>query len=441
MKALPTFIFPSLMASLALCPPAWADDPVWLQIAPGPKLLARTVTDGVCPPILVDGKPQPMQPRAGSVKADEVTGFRLACQADVTSARSASIKGVALALPQGTPKRILVLGDTGCRIKAEGEGDEDDAQGGNDVKYKIQDCNDPKAWPFAQVAAVAAAEKPDLIIHVGDYLYREARCPADHTEDCGGSPWGDNWQTWDADFFTPADPLLKAAPWVFVRGNHEICKRAGSGWNYYLDGAAFSPTCSDHEAPWAVRLGRFQAWVIDSSAAPDDAPTPADAQKAAQEVALFTQQLQQAKAEQFQGAWLISHRPIWGIKAGSKGERDQLRTLNETLQQAWALSPIPGVDLVLSGHIHLFEALALKGSKPPAQLVLGDGGTKLAHKIKSVPKDFAFGGVTVADATVYADFGYAILEADDAGWKLKLKSREGKKLATCTVDRAKTRCQ
>lgn len=414
-----------------------AGDPVWLQIAPGGKLLARTVVDGTCPPIIIDGKAAPMLPRAGSDKADEVTGFRLSCQAEVTTARTAVIKGVKLPLPEAVPKRILVLGDTGCRIKA--EADEDDEPGA--AKVEVQDCNDPKAWPFAQVAAVAAAEKPDLIIHVGDYLYRESKCPTDKEKDCGGSPWGDNWQTWDADFFTPADPLLKAAPWIFVRGNHEICSRAGSGWNYYLDGAPFSPTCSDHDAPWAVHLGRFQAWVIDSSAAPDNPPTPAKAQAAAKEVSEFVRQFQAAKAEHLEHAWLISHRPVWGIKAGGKHERDQLRTLNETLQQAWAIAPIPGVDLVLSGHIHLFEALALKGGKPPAQLILGDGSTKLAHDIKSVPKDFEFGGVKVADATVVDQFGYAVMEPDADTWKLKLKSRSGKTLSICTVDGGKTHCK
>ena len=47
---------------------------------------------------------------------------------------------------------------------------------------------------------------------------------------CAGSPWGDNWTTWQADFFTPAAPLLAAAPIVLVRGNHEDCDRAGPGF-------------------------------------------------------------------------------------------------------------------------------------------------------------------------------------------------------------------
>ena len=91
------------------------------------------------------------------------------------------------------PQRILVLGDTGCRIKG----------------AALQACNDPAAWPFPPLAAAAAKLKPDLIVHVGDYLYRESACPAGNAG-CAGSPWGDNWTTWQADFYTPAAPLLAA---------------------------------------------------------------------------------------------------------------------------------------------------------------------------------------------------------------------------------------
>ena len=76
-------------------------------------------------------------------------------------------------------KRIVVIGDTGCRLKG----------------TFVQDCNDPVKWPFATVARLAAARHPDLVIHVGDYHYRETPCPADRAG-CAGSPYGDNWAVW-----------------------------------------------------------------------------------------------------------------------------------------------------------------------------------------------------------------------------------------------------
>ncbi len=109
----------------------------------------------------------------------------------------------------------------------------------------VQPCNDARQWPFAAIARKAADLKPDLVIHVGDYLYRGERVSGELMPDVRGTPFGDNWpekKRWAADFFTPAQPLLAAAPWVFVRGNHEDCQRAGPGWTRLL-------------APRAVRSG------------------------------------------------------------------------------------------------------------------------------------------------------------------------------------------
>ncbi|MDW4746763.1 metallophosphoesterase, partial [Escherichia coli] len=76
-------------------------------------------------------------------------------------------------------------------------------------------------------------------LHVGDYHYRENACPPD-VAGCQGSPWGYGWDTWQADLFQPAAPLMAAAPWVLVRGNHEECARAGQGWFRFLDPRPYS---------------------------------------------------------------------------------------------------------------------------------------------------------------------------------------------------------
>src|SRR5204862_199481 len=73
-------------------------------------------------------------------------------------ARRAVYAGRDLPLPKPQPRRIVVPGDTGCRIL-----------GPTDA----QPCDDPARWPFARVARAAAATHPDLVIHVGDYPYRE----------------------------------------------------------------------------------------------------------------------------------------------------------------------------------------------------------------------------------------------------------------------------
>src|SRR6516165_4212442 len=71
---------------------------------------------------------------------------------------------------------------------------------------------------------MAAGFEPDLVLHVGDYQYRENKCPVD-IAGCVDAGWGYGWDTWDADLFTPGAALLAAAPWIMVRGNHEECAR------------------------------------------------------------------------------------------------------------------------------------------------------------------------------------------------------------------------
>ena len=142
------------------------------------------------------------------------TSFQaLVCEFPIpTGTTFVSVGGTALPLPKPNPQTIVVIGDTGCRITA----------------WMQQACNEPNRWPFATVAAEAAALTPDLVIHVGDYHYRHTPCPSGG-QGCEGSPYGYNWASWDADFFRPAAPLLAQAPWVFIRGNHEMCGRASHG--------------------------------------------------------------------------------------------------------------------------------------------------------------------------------------------------------------------
>jgi phosphodiesterase/alkaline phosphatase D-like protein len=74
---------------------------------------------------------------------------------------SAVVDGLPLPLPKTYPQRLVVVGDTGCRLKDE---------------EAFQACHDAQAWPFESIARSAARWRPDLVIHLGDYLYRESPC-------------------------------------------------------------------------------------------------------------------------------------------------------------------------------------------------------------------------------------------------------------------------
>src|SRR5262249_12935450 len=149
----------------------------------------------------------------------------LAIPAGTTEAKLGKTK---LPLPPSTLASIAVIGDTGCRLKADKAANPADADHEEDGKF--QDCDKKSQWPFSTLATSVAKQKPQLRVHVGDYIYRESPCPKGD-KGCKGSPYGDNWATWQADFFKPAAPLLAAAPWIATRGNHEICRhRAGLGF-------------------------------------------------------------------------------------------------------------------------------------------------------------------------------------------------------------------
>jgi len=202
--------------------PARADQRAWVEMTGAGAQARVETTDAHCPSAELDGRSIPMQLRAGPDAAFPVT----MCQLDIpANVRRASVGNQTLPLPHGPPQRILIFGDTGCRLKGPA----------------IQDCNDPKAWPFPTVVRRALERKPDLVIHVGDYYYRETPCPEGHVG-CAGSPYGDAWATWKAEFFDPARPLLGAAPWVFVRGTMKPARgaaRAGSA--SWTPGRARSP--------------------------------------------------------------------------------------------------------------------------------------------------------------------------------------------------------
>ena len=159
----------------------------WVELGPAGAIIARAVSAEVhCPSIVLNSLAQPMR-----VRAEPSANFPvLVCEATITpGTTSAVINGQSLSLPKVKPRRIIALGDTGCSIKP--------------PQDAVQNCNDPKAWPARQVSSSAAALKPDLIIHVGDILYRERPCPPQDFAFCGNSPTGYKWETFVADFFTP----------------------------------------------------------------------------------------------------------------------------------------------------------------------------------------------------------------------------------------------
>lgn len=358
------------------------------------------------------------------------------------SATQAWVMNQSVPQPQKNIRKIVILADTGCRMKAS--------------ENAFQPCNDPQQWPFAQIAQSAAAQKPDLVIHIGDMHYRESPCPTGNTG-CANSPWGYGYDTWKADFFKPAKPLLAAAPWVFVRGNHESCQRAGMGWFRFLDAQTWQSTRScndpqhdndaDYTAPYAVPIAPdAQLLVFDSSKASGKPLATSDVA-----YANYSTQLRELErlSSQKQQSIFLSHHPL--LAYASARQTDQIKvggnaSLQSVFSSIYPLRLFPqSVNLALHGHVHVFEALSFK-SDHPTSLVLGNSGSaNEGHPPATLPVGIdPYPGAVVDSYASRADYGFATLDRIDkqgvSEWLFTEFNTMGVPLLQCALKAGKSQC-
>jgi hypothetical protein len=304
------------------------------------------------------------------------------------------------------------------------------------------------------------------VIHLGDYHYREY---CDQPALC--SPLRDNgvvvgydWAGWHADFFAPATPLLAAAAWVTVRGNHEGCDRGGEGWMRFLSPLPYQ-ACPDQRFKtdsrsvlannltadaYRIDLGDKLTLVVADNAGHEDyrPATP-------QEVEIFTRTLRALTTlpalPQAPPVWLLLHRPIWydGLDAGSPPN---------ALQTALAGKLPANVQFVFAGHQHAFQTinfapaadLAHYPAGRPAQVVIGASGTQLEAldpqspvyegKVgsggmeRAQPDGKLYDGVTASSGIFLNRYSFLLLELDDSGWGGTLLDADGKTISHCRLN-------
>jgi len=436
--------------------------------------LARVILDGAdspCPSLhSIQGRAVELT-MAPRTNPDKHSFPVTVCEAIYSTSGPMRISGTGILLPvlPSSVNRVTLFGDTGCN-----------------PGYQ-KGCNEDgrKGWPFRALADAAAASDPgpDLILHMGDYNYRgtpakirvngkEERVydAGDNTPslDCklvgpyvgqnsSGSDTSDTWESWRKDFFEPASKLLRAAPWVFARGNHELCSRAGPGWLYFLDGGSDLPqvgtgqrACPPAESaeplvfrsPYRVDLGRLSILVLDSANACDQGGLhQKHFDRQFEEIATLVEQAPRSSA-----IWLQTHRPLWAVREAADNApatdldpSGRYAFIDHTLQSAAAEHRVPErIHLVVSGHMHRFQAIgfAAPGKKRrPAQLVIGNGGVALADNEPEDPFSFVIDGMKGTGFGL-SEFGYMEIDLGKSGsWKSRLLGREGTLLAECDSTR------
>ena len=457
-------LFPGLLSALTLCHLAFGGanlaaaelQSVFTVQAPEGRWTVRALTSAKqCPAIAWDQQnPVPMQVRAPQtvvpVRSDVVQSDSKPSVFDVMScesvwpegAKSASVDGQVVPAPAKSIQRILIIADTGCRLKAS--------------ENAFQDCNDADKWPFAKVAKSAAQLKPDLVVHIGDIHYRESPCPEGRAG-CAGVTWGYGWDAWRDDFFQPAKPLLAAAPWLFVRGNHESCFRAGQGWFRFVDGLPWTSTrnCNDpaHDAqgdfsdPYVVSISKNSQFIVfDSSKSSGKAYSPEDpAFLKYQSQMKMAAQLAAGKAESF----FINHHPLLAAAPVSDPNRFRAGGSGGLQSVFGSLEPqrlFPAnVSVAMHGHVHLFEAISFK-TDHPVSLVMGNSGSLNEGFAPSAikPTDRIYKDAVVDNYAARSEYGFATMdrveENGQEAWLLTEFSTEGVPVIRCKISAGKSRC-
>jgi hypothetical protein len=288
-------------------------------------------------------------------------------------------------------RRVAVLGDTGC----------------DTTKGVRQDCYGAPSWPFREVALAATgiphgSAGPDLVIHLGDYRYRD-----------GGVGDSDNWDNWYQDFFKPAEPLLLAAPWVMLRGNHENCfGQHGAGWFFLLQPEVGTVSlCAkdadrdpDNQPPYALDLRAADDGPTLRLVVVDSANAKYRCKSWARDFAIRDQKrLRQLLRTRGTKAWLLTHYPVWDAAedylSNDAAYNDVVRCKSDyearptvyryrEVMSAVVEEAHGRLEAIISGDTHNFQVLRVHGAAPneakldatssyPLQIIAGNGGTKL----------------------------------------------------------------
>ncbi len=444
----------------------------WVQFAPDDTVLIRAIEDtpvNGCPGAAVDGSPVPLTQRGPVTAADQAPKTYypiLMCESAPLPAfghRSAMVAGVTLKMPVANPQRILVIGDTGCRVAS--------------TLAATQDCNDPQQFPLQFLANYAATFKPDLIVHVGDFFYREQPCPTGFAG-CAGNPAFDNWDSWNADWFGPAKNLIAAAPLALTRGNHESCNRGAHGWFRLLDvhaydqgavdctgpytpmvgapGAKGPLTPYDYTPPYVVKAGQVSLVMFDSSdsntSVPDLATKSTDGRTLPQ---VYTDQLAAVLAPLAdKNVVYVTHKPTYDIRpAKVNGDLAGGDATQQSVFDGLTKGAVPAqVKLLVSGHDHQFQVVAFKNLNYAPQLVVGNSGTLLDNNNGAQPQAFvpdtagpnynaqyALPGVegtpaiTILATADRAEYGFTVLDAFRGGYVANVHNLSSNKLARCAI--------
>jgi hypothetical protein len=241
-----------------------------------------------------------------------------------------------------------------------------------------------------------------------------------------------------------------------TRGNHETCSRAGQGWWRFIDPRPLAegrdcndPTkdvAGDYSAPYAVPLGGgAQIVVLDLSNAGTKAIAGDDPRSAQYRE---TYAMLDAFAQRARFTFALDHYPILGVAAEAKKGKVAIKPGNPALQSVFGpLNPSmapPKVDVLLAGHVHLWEQVSYS-SPHPSQFVAGFSGTE--EDVVPIPAELPADTAPAPGARIEAfsswvdGFGYMTLErTGPRAWKAIVWNVQGRAVNRCTITGRHSHC-
>lgn len=284
-----------------------------------------------------------------------------------------TISWTAALLPAKAPLAFAVIGDSGK---------------GNDAQWAV--------------ARRLTALDPQLILHVGDIVY-------EHGED----------EDYDDRYFKPYAALLARRPLFPAIGNHDygnyyfLRKKGEKRYQRVYRDLHHQPKYYSFDAGGAhfISLDTNQAFGI-AAAEPIGPGTPQDAWLRAD--------LSASKAR-----WkvVLLHVPVY--TAFSHGDHEKLRLWLEPLFHAG------GVDLVLQGHVHLYERTLPIGGI--VYVTVGTGGGSL-HKTTGGPDIMPASGPFAKTLKAH---GLLSVRLDDDRLSMEFIDADGRSRDTAILEKAK----
>lgn len=207
----------------------------------------------------------------------------------------------------------------------------------------------PRDW--ATVAAAAAAQNPQLVMHSGDLVMTGTRD-----------------ETWQADIFGPGAPLLATTPTYVAIGNHEQ--------NAPLyDEMFMTPGDAHHARNWSQQVGGVLLIGIDG--AQDWSARSKSAQ-------WLSERLEEGKNAKF--IFVMSHYPAWSSSTHGKVNEEGRPTERPVQQMRSVVAPLLEkykATAFFAGHDHCYERSEVDGV---SYIISGGAGAPRYPKSKIAEK-------------------------------------------------------